>query len=129
MPESVSTVDAILDGLRDRATGWSCVPLADAEAAVQAAAERLDAVTAERDRWKAETKNMRQLERQINAVKIREAADTRTREIIAWLRDAARASAEIGAEHGAAFHNLAAAFIARRFPVSDCDTTRNEEQA
>jgi hypothetical protein len=38
MPESVSTVDAILDGLRDRATGWSCVPLADAEAAVHAAA-------------------------------------------------------------------------------------------
>ena len=39
MPESVSTVDAILDGLRDRATGWSCVPLADAEAAVHAAAD------------------------------------------------------------------------------------------
>jgi hypothetical protein len=39
MPESVSGVDAILDGLRDRATGWSCVPLADAVAAVHAAAD------------------------------------------------------------------------------------------
>ena len=38
MPESVSGVDAILDGLRERATGWSCVPLADAVAAVHAAA-------------------------------------------------------------------------------------------
>lgn len=39
MPESVSGVDAILDGLRERATGWSCVPLADAVAAVHAAAD------------------------------------------------------------------------------------------
>ena len=39
MPESVSTVDAILDGLRERATGWSCVPLDDAVAAVHAAAD------------------------------------------------------------------------------------------
>ena len=66
MPESVSGVDAILDGLRERATGWSCVPLADAVAAVHAAAglgspdERLreamtaDAIAAavmEWDRW------------------------------------------------------------------------------
>lgn len=40
----MSDLDAILDGLRDRATGWSCVPLADAVAAVHAAA---DARTAE----------------------------------------------------------------------------------
>ena len=44
MPESVSGVDAILDGLREKAgKGW-LVPLSNAEAAVHAAA---DARTAE----------------------------------------------------------------------------------